>query len=111
MNPVFPVLGRAAAVGALIGIGGELVADDSSLRGFWLVSSIVTFVALRALCYYCGVDVSVGIVLGAMVGLGQEKGIRKVIGGGILGGSIGYLLNRLAAHLPPIYFFPVYIRG
>ncbi len=94
---ILPALTRAAGVGAIIGIGAEIT--DSRSKGWMLVASIVTAVALRALTYYFGVGAAIGVVIGACAGIGSGRpgapaGYRELIGGALIGGTLGYLAEQ-----------------
>jgi hypothetical protein len=99
MSTLLPVLARAAGVGALLGVGGELI--NSNSKGKWFRASVVASVALRALAFYLGAGAAVGIAVGAIGACVFNRGpngayaglpsIRTIMGAALIGGVLGYL--------------------
>jgi hypothetical protein len=94
MGAILPVLARAASFGAVLGIGGELA--DANSKGKWLVASVVVSVALRATGFYLGAGAAAGAFIGVCaltlysIANGKREA-RIIIGGALIGGSLGYL--------------------
>jgi hypothetical protein len=104
MGAILPVLARAAGFGAVLGIGGELV--DANSKGKWLVASVVVSVASRALAFYLGAGAAAGVIIGACAfalysiytRMKHNRVLfiaRIIIGGALIGGSLGYLALSL----------------
>lgn len=115
-------LGQAAKFGALVGIGGELVAldRDSSGRGLIFVGTVVAAVALRTMVFYLGICGTAGALLGAYLGVVEvqnrvhraaegEMGVKAIsylamqaIGKVVLATTIGYLIGQIPVDLVPV---------
>jgi len=112
MNPVLPHLARAAGIGALLGIGAELLPERSENiedqevvlpRGLSFVVAVVGSVALRALSYYLGIGTAMGAFAGLGAGLVYARFIRldtddertqtvkTMMGAALIAGTLGYL--------------------
>src|SRR5450755_4313942 len=100
MGAILPVLARAAGFGAVLGIGGELV--DGNSNGMWFVASVVVSVALRATGFYLGAGPAAGAFIGvcalAVYSIANaKKEVLPIIGGALIGGSLGYLAQLALA--------------
>lgn len=91
MSALLPALARAAGVGAVLGLGIELMARS---KGILFVISVVASVALRAAAWYFGAAASVGAVAGvvfSLVVVNSDSNPVSVLGGAFFGAALGYL--------------------
>ncbi len=94
MHTLLPALARAAAVGAVFGLSGELASHKPD--GVCFAISTISAVALRAIGYYLGAGTAVGVLLGTVTGaLSSASSLseRNLAAGALFGGALGYLAD------------------